>query len=227
MTTVFHRAALGLALLAGFHAAQASTVNLSSWTFGSGNNVHTLQPGYSGAAGGFSGTLDGAAVMTYCVELTQSFYWSTSYTNYTDLTATAYFTAGSDKALKLARLVSYAYYDSVVHVSTAAQSTSMQLAVWNVIYDNDYSLSSGSFADTSGYASYATTLLTASQGFTNVANVWVLASPTQQDQLHWNKVSLNRPSNASNDVPEPGALALVLAALGAAGAAGVAARRRG
>jgi hypothetical protein len=226
MTTVFHRAALGLALFAGAHAAQAATVNLSSWTFGSGNNVNTSQPGYGGAAGGFSGTLDGAAVMTYCVELTQEFYWSTSYTNYTDETATAYFGASSDKALKLARLVSYAFYDSVVHVGNAAQSTSMQLAVWNIIYDNDYSLSAGSFADTSGYASYANTLLAASQSFTNLANVWVLASPTQQDQLHWTKVSAGRPSNADSPsaVPEPGALALVLVALGAAG---LAARRRG
>lgn len=226
MTTVLHRAALGLAFFAGAQAAHAATVNLSNWTFGSGNNVNTTQPAYAGAAGGFSGTVDGAGLMTYCVELTQAFYWSTNYSNYTDQTALAFFGASSDKALKMAKLVSYAFYDSVAHVSNAAQSTSLQLAIWNIVYDNDYSLSSGSFADTSAYASYANTLLSGSQSFTNLANVWVLASPTQQDQLHWSKVSGGTPSNADSPIPEPGTVALVLLALGAAGVAGTVARRR-
>ncbi len=213
MSTVIHRAALGLALLACAHAAQAATVTFNNWTFGSGNNVHTLQPAYSGAAGGFSATVDGVGMTTYCIELTQGFSWNTRYTNFTDGTAADYFGAGSDKAMKLGQLVSYAFYDTVAHVSNAAQSTSMQLAIWNVIYDNDYTLSSGSFADTSGYASYASTLLSASQSFTNQADVRVLASPTQQDQLHWSRVTPGRPGI---EVPEPGALALVMIALGAA-----------
>jgi hypothetical protein len=216
ISNVLHRAALGLTLFAGLHAAQASTVTLNNWTFGSGNNVHATTPGYNGAAGGFSGSLDGAGLMTYCVELTQSFHWSMNYTNFTDETALDYFGASSDKAQKLAKLVSYAFYDSVVHVKTAAQSTSLQLAIWNVVYDNDYTLLSGTFADTSGYASYASNLLNASQSFTNLANVWVLASPTQQDQLHWGRLIPGRPSNADSDVPEPTSLALVFAALGAA-----------
>jgi hypothetical protein len=210
-----HRAACGLALFAGVHTAQAANVTLNSWTFGSGNNVNTVQPAYAGAAGGFTGSLDGAGVMTYCVELTQHFNWNTSYTNFTDQTALDYF-ASSDKALKLAKLVSYAFYDTVVHVGTAAESTSLQLAIWNVVYDADYTLSSGAFVDTSAYASYASSLLNASQGFTNAANVWVLASPTQQDQLHWGRLIAGRPSNAGSEVPEPGSLALVLAALGTA-----------
>ena len=216
MSTVFHRAALALALCAGLPAAQAANVTLNSWTFGSGNNVNTVQPAYNGAAGGFSGSLDGAGVMTYCVELTQHFNWNTGYTNYTDQTALDYFGGSSDKALKLAKLVSYAYFDAVVHVGTAAESTSMQLAVWNVVYDGDYTLSSGTFVDTSPYASYASSLLNASKGYTNVANVWVLTSPTQQDQLHWSRLIAGRPSNAGSEVPEPGSLALVLAALGTA-----------
>ena len=212
-----------LALLAGVPVAQAATVSLNAWTYGNGSTVNTQQPAYSGAAGGFSGALDGVDVLTYCVELTQQFNWNTSYTNYTDKTALAYFQPGSDKAMKLAKLVSYAFYDSAVHVSTAAQSTSLQLAIWNVVYDDDYTLSAGAFTDTSAYSSDANTLLTASQSFTNLANVWVLASPTQQDQLHWSKVSAGR-SNAEPTVPEPGTLALVA---GAIGAAAVALRRRG
>jgi hypothetical protein len=224
MSPTFRRAGLVGALCCGFHGAQASTVALNSWTFGSGNAVNTAQPAYQGAAGGFSGKLDGLDVLSYCVELTQHFNWNTSYTNYTDQTALSYFGMSSDKAMKLAKLVSYAYYDSVVHVATAAQSTSMQLAVWNVVYDDDYTLATGAFADSSGYAAYASSLLTASQSFTNVANVWVLASPTQQDQLHWGRLAVGRPSNAALETPEPGSLALVLAAIAAAA---VALRRRG
>jgi hypothetical protein len=223
MTTAFHRLALGLACLAGTLSANAATVNLSSWTFGNGNEVRTQQPGYSDAAGGFSGTLDGATLTTYSVELSQDFDWGTSYRSYTDQTAVSYFGASSDKALKLARLVSYAFYDSVSHVSTAAQSTSMQLAIWNVVYDNDDTLTSGSFVDTSSYARYANTLLAGSQSYGSLANVWVLASRNQEDLLRWSKVSAGAPSNAGSVVPEPGSVALVLLALGAAG---MAARRR-
>ena len=219
LTTIFHRTACALALFAAAHSAQAASVTLNNWTFGSGGTVSTAQPGYNGAAGGFSGSLDGAGLMTYCVELTQHFNWNVNYTSFTDMTALSYFGASSDKALKLAKLVSYAFYDSVVRVSDAAQSTSLQLAIWNVVYDQDATLASGAFVDTSGYASYATSLLNASQNFSSLANVWVLASPTQQDQLRWSPVPAGRTSNADSEVPEPGALALVLVALGAAGLA--------
>lgn len=225
-TTAFHRTvcALALTLFAAAHSAHAASVTLNNWTFGSGGTVNTATPNYNGAAGGFSGSLDGAAVMTYCVELTQQFNWNVNYTNFTDMTGLSYFGVGSDKALQLAKLVSYAFYDSVVRVNDAAQSTSLQLAVWNVVYDQDITLATGAFTDTSGYASYATSLLSASQNFSNLADVWVLASATQQDQLRWSRVPTGRTSNADGTVPEPGALALVLVALGAAG---LASRRRG
>jgi hypothetical protein len=207
------RAALAAALAAGAAGAQASTVVLSSWTFGSGNNVNASAPVYNGQAGGFSGTLDGQALMTYCVELTQVFYWNTPYTNYVDTLASAYFTGPDNKADKLGRLLSYVA-DTAGAVDNAAESTSLQLAIWNIVYDTDTTLAGhtgATFSDTSGYASYATALLTASQNWANSMNVWVLASPTAQDQLHWSRV------------PEPATLALVTLALGAAG---VARRRR-
>lgn len=203
------RAALGAALAAGAFAAQASTVVLSQWAFGSGNNVAASTPVYNGQAGGFKGTLDGQTLFTYCVELTQVFYWGQSYTNYVDTAAAAYFTAPDNKADKLGRLLSYVA-DTAGAVDTAAESTSLQLAIWNIVYDTDYTLAGhtgATFTDTSAYASYASSLLAASQNWANTMDVWVLASPTAQDQLHWNRV------------PEPATLALVTLALGAAGAA--------
>jgi hypothetical protein len=199
------RAAFGATLAVGAFAAQASTVVLSNWTFGSGNSVNASAPVYSGQAGGFSGTLDGNALQTYCVELTQVFYWNTAYTDYVDTAASSYF--GAAKADKLGRLLSYVT-DTAGAVDTAAESTSLQLAIWNIVYDSDSSLSGGgTFSDSSAYGAYATTLLAASQSWANSLNLSVLASATAQDQLHWNKV------------PEPASLALVMLALGAAVAA--------
>ena len=201
------RIALGAALVCGSFAVQASTMVLSRWTFGSGNNVSTSVPAYNGQAGGFSGMLDGKALQTYCVELTQDFYWNTAYT-YTDMAASSYFSGADNKALKLGRLLSYVG-DNAGAVDSAAESTSLQLAIWNIVYDVDMTLAAhtgATFNDASGYAGYADTLLAASQNWTDSMNVYVLSSPTHQDQLHWNKV------------PEPASLALAVLALGAAGA---------
>lgn len=198
------RAVAAAALTVSSIAAQASVVTLDEWTFGTGHTVDTHSPAYSGRAGGFSGTLDGEALLTYCVELTQVFYWHVAYTNYTDMAASSYFTAPDGKADKLGRLLSYVA-DTAGAVDNSYESTSLQLAIWNIVYDTDYSLSGGAFHDSSYRASYANTLLSASQNWTNSMDVRVLKSPTAQDQLHWGRV------------PEPGSLALAIAGLCAIG----------
>jgi hypothetical protein len=204
---------LALTLAVGASAAQASSLTFNNWAFGSGNAVQASAPVYNGQAGAFSAVLDGNAIQTYCVELTQSFYWSTPYADYSESTALAYFGAASGKALKLGRLFSYVF-DTAGAVNDAAESTSLQLAVWNIVYDADLTLAGGAFTDTSGYAAYGNTLLANSTNWVNSMNVWVLSSPTRQDQLRWARV------------PEPASLALALLAMLTAGAAGTARRRR-
>lgn len=207
---------LAITLAVGASAAQASSLTFTGWAFGSGNAVQASAPVYNGQAGGFSAVLDGNAIQTYCVELTQNFYWNTPYADYSESTALAYFGAASGKALKLGRLFSYVL-DTAGAVDTAIESTSLQLAVWNIVYDGDLTLAGGSFADSSTHAAYGNALLANSTNWFNSTNVWVLTSPTRQDQLRWARAPGG--SNLTNTVPEPAGLALALLALGAAGAA--------
>jgi hypothetical protein len=220
MRNILVQAALTAGLLAGASAAQAATLTLSNWKFGAGKAVHTSTPAYSGQAGGFVGTLGGAdagifsgAVDTYCVELTQSFGWGVAYDNYSVVSALSHF--GATKALTLGRLMSYVVATPGA-VDSAAESTSLQLAIWNIVYDNDLSLAAGgSFADSSAYGSYATTLLASSANQALTQNVYVLKSATQQDQLVWRTLRPGETNNVSTgQVPEPMSLALVAAALG-------------
>ena len=224
------QAALAASLLAGATAAQAAILSLSGWKFGSGNVVRTATPVYNGYAGGFVGTLGGAdagifsgAIYSYCVELSQSFGWGVAYDNYSVVTALNHF--GGAKALTLGRLMSYVV-GTPGAVDSAAESTSLQLAIWNIVYENDLSLATtGSFADSSRYGAYATSLLALSAQQALTQNVFVLKSASSQDQLVWRTVRPGEPSNATiGQVPEPLTLALVAAALGSLA---VVRRRRG
>ncbi len=223
--------------MASVPAAQAATVQLNSWTWGNGNNVNASAPVYSGAAGGFSGTLTGSSVPelngsieTYCVELTEFFSFGGSYNDYNVMAASSYFTAA--KAATLGKLITYVYGNNLFG-GTAVDyrdnlSSAVQLAIWNTVYDGDSTLGSGTFGDISEYRDGTVNFFGANQLLANSANLgisydlYVLSSGRpmvdvqgKQDQLVWRR--------STNQVPEPTSLALAFAALAGMG---VAAKRR-
>lgn len=232
------------ALAVGAAGAQASTTTLNQWTWGNGNSVNATAPAYGGVAGGFTGTLAGSeisgldgAIDTYCIELTEHFGFGNAYSNYTTLAASTYFAADASKVTALGKLISYVYGNSLF-TSTAATyrddlSTSLQLAIWNIIYDTDTTLSGGSFSDSSTYRlgtsnfAGANALLAGSQVASQAVSydLYVLSSGNpygtaagNQDQLFWRLRTGGSTGGDPGTVPEPASLGLAALALGAAAA---------
>jgi hypothetical protein len=219
--------ALCLAAAATAHAGVVGTpgveVTLNGWAFGAGNTVAAT--GYGGRAGAFGGSVlgtgqyDSASFVTYCIELEEGFRFSGQpMTQYSLQAGSDYFARrrhDSGIADRLGRLMTFVA-DNAAQVDTAAESTSLQLAVWNTVYDTDWSLGGGSFGDTSAYAQQANLLLAGAQGTsTSRFSVWALEGLGTQDFL---LLSQNASPN-NNTVPEPQTLGLVGAALLAAAAA--------
>jgi hypothetical protein len=212
MKKVVAQTAAGFVLAAAALSSHAAAVTLTGWTFGAGNSVHSNL--YSGAGGGFTGSLSGALGFdatpfnTYCVELEQFFHFSgNAMQHYNVVDGASYFQSrrgDAGIADRLGRLMTWVA-DHGDQVDTAAESTSLQLAIWNTVYDSDYAVTTASsFRDSSAYRFHADTLLAGAQSVAHSRyDVYALERNGSQDFL------LTR-----LQVPEPGSLALVAAALG-------------
>jgi hypothetical protein len=210
---------LGAAVLAaaGFGSAQAADINLTGWAFGSGQSVSVAVPTYNGQAGGFVGQLSNAGIfnsnnfITYCVELTESFSLPSAMTGFSIVSGASYAhwnnqngsgNTSASVASKIGKLMTYAY-SNPTFVDSSAESGSLQLAIWNTIYDNDSTLGSGLFKNTAntGINTWANTMLTSSASVTAQYNVFVLTKAGSQDFLLLQRV------------PAPASLALAGLAL--------------
>jgi hypothetical protein len=237
----FIRAGCAAALLAAGFGAQAGVVKFEGWAHGNGNSVSVTSPGYSGQAGGFSVTLSGfsgsnalnGAFEAYCVDLYEYISLGSSYTNYSIVAASTMYSAS--KLAALTQLITYVNNSSVFASAAAGskdnQSTALQLAIWNIVYDSDKTLDSTPGATFSELTATSTSFRSPSGSSFMGANALLNATasvggPTyelfvlqsvapsgRQDQLVW-RVST---------VPTPGSLALAALALGVAG---YASRRR-
>ena len=202
-------AGMAACFVAAVGGAQAASVTLPGWAFGEGN-VITATVGSTAVntyAGGFSGTLTGAGAfdnlsfLTYCIELEESFsFSSTAMTGYSIVNGASYFSARRDGdasrpdgalvAERLGKLLTFVA-DNPTMVDTAIESTAMQLAIWNMVYDGDTDInaaSGGNFSTdsraTEKYAGRVNALLAGAAGVgSSRFTVYALSRAGTQDFL--------------------------------------------
>lgn len=210
------RAAALFACLAAFGSAQADTVNLSGFLGGRKAAADLDTPrNVTAYAGEFTGSWNGNSFSAMCVDVLHDMHFGTTYTNYTAMTPAAYgFTSAQVDLFN--RL--YTNYYATSHASND-NAAAFQIAVWEITYDGNGTLNTGTGSFTLGSGGSAAAKAT--------ANGW-LATLAAQPLGLWNFTvldSVDVPGGqratqdllVANPVPEPSAYALLLAGLGLVG----------
>jgi hypothetical protein len=209
------------ALFVAVAPAWADTLHTTGWMAPSPPDNFTLHRDGSsdvrgGGVGGFTGTWNGAEIFFWCFDLDQFFHFGQNYTEYTE---SPY--SGPD-ADELQRLFAVGFDDQLFH--DAHRSAALELARWNIEYDDDADVTTGAFRAFNGTLGSGAAAVQANAWLNEIRQPnasgagWTitrLTSSRHQDFITGVQVP-------SRQVPEPSALALVLLAL--AGALAIVAR---
>jgi hypothetical protein len=199
-------------------AAHANTLDTSTWLNGFINlSVHRSGGNQAVSAGGFTGTWHSGTpdvatpIAFWCFELGQDFHLGSSYPNYNPSSL------GGTVGTRIAQLYEEAFGSAA---SSTINSAAFQLAVWEIEYDTDLNVLTGSgFNSTGGGASgdaartQANIWLTGLGGFTG--STWAITRLSNTERQDFIVGNLPPEKCCKNDVPEPPVLPLVLAAMGA------------
>jgi hypothetical protein len=208
----------------GYNSVTVTNVSPGNPTFGP---REVSAGGFAAAASLFGGAdawVNGNFT-TYCVEFTEGFTPPTTL-EYGLEQGGAYqhwgTAVGSNRAAisgRLGKLMTYVNsLTGTALVDSAAESAAVQLAVWETIYETptgvDLSLNDGNFTESgagnSSLRTAANLYLTNSASVSSIYDVYVLSRVGSQD---W--IALKAGGSGPQGVPEPGSIALSVAALGA------------
>ena len=201
-------ACLALAAVPGAQAGVLTSSGLS----GQGVTVNVNGSSAGTTAGVFTGTFDSAAIIFWCIDLFKHVSFPPfSYSGYT----AAVFQSpplgfSAARQLDLARLFTN---DFGLALSDAQHSAAFQLAIWDILYDNDGNLSTYGGAGQFGVSSGNAATLALAQGWLNTLGggspTYPLVQLTSADHQDFITPSLPRL------LPEPAALPLLGAGLAA------------
>ncbi|MBL8490065.1 MAG: PEP-CTERM sorting domain-containing protein [Rhodocyclaceae bacterium] len=211
--------ALALTAAAATPALAAEYLRLDSFSNSYMNFSYTFTDGMGtvstgSAAGEFAGTFGpnpsgvNPSFETYCVSLRQTFTWGSPFQVTRQAFAGNAYNTALNQQVQLNKLGWLMANDASYAVTNATTSAAMQLAIWEIVYDNGADVTSGmGFKVTAGSAAAQTQANAWLAGLAASNHQYIaerLYNPDKQDQL-------------VVTVPEPETYAMFLAGLGMMG----------